>query len=123
MTCQYRFGYLKCARQVKTDHRSTTINALSGGNVVDVDARIGGSASTLVQAPSLVPLELWDKLSGMFNSVQLYAVKYVVETTSESKDTRVALIQGPPGNFLKNGDSGVILMCHRHRKDSHYSWD
>lgn len=84
---------------MKTDHRSTTINALSGGNVVDVDARIGGSASTLVHAPSLVPLELWDKLSGMFNSVQLYAVKYVVETTSESKDTRVALIQGPPGNF------------------------
>ena len=66
----------------------------SGGNVMAVPPD-----TDRVECPSGVSQSLWDYLSSQYNNSQLYAIKYVSDVLDTSQDTRIALVQGPPGKL------------------------
>ena len=78
----------------KHSHRESTIRNLKGGNVITA------SGNDLLQPPQAVPSNLWRVLSRIHNQTQLFAIKHVVSCMrgiSDENDTRICLIQGPPG--------------------------
>ena len=88
---------------VKHSNRDSTIRDLKGGNVVT--ASTFGETRTLQEPPEAVPPPLWSVLSKCHNETQLFAIKYVVSAMKMDKDeddndTRICLIQGPPGSVM-----------------------
>lgn len=88
---------------IKDINRPSTIRGLKGGNVITASAL--GEGEDLQLSPPSVPTALWKVLARTHNETQLFAIKYVVSSMKigehESEhDTRICLIQGPPGNML-----------------------
>lgn len=83
----------KWKSQIKVDNKVSTIQNMKGGNVM-----VAPSQTEQVTCPLGVPNLLWTKLCESYNSSQLFAIKYVSDRMDSTQDTRIALVQGPPGN-------------------------
>lgn len=93
----------KWKASIKGDNKESTIRDLKGGNVITAKKALA-RGDDMQQAPLTVPSALWKVLSRTHNETQLLAIKYVVSSMkiggkeSGENDTRICLIQGPPGN-------------------------
>jgi hypothetical protein len=76
--------------QVKEDNKASTISALKGGCLVDM--------METLPTPDFIPIGLWKVFKRDYNSDQLCAIHYVCKPLSTTQDTRISLVQGPPGN-------------------------
>jgi hypothetical protein len=92
----------KWKNSVKTNNKLSTIEKLKGGNVITASSI--RENKKLLAPPSTVPTALWKVLANSHNPDQLFAVKYVVSSIKDDEaekenDTRICLIQGPPGTY------------------------
>lgn len=78
--------------QIKIDNKISTLRNMKGGNVAVIPPD-----SHSVDCPVGVSSQLWNHLCRTYNNSQLYAIKYVSDILDTTQDTRVALVQGPPG--------------------------
>jgi hypothetical protein len=90
-------------QQVKTDHRSSTINALKGGCIVAMPVE--------VRRPGFIPERMWSAFRDAYNASQLCAIEYVCRPLNPNQDNRISLIQGPPGTGKTATIIGDILIC------------
>ena len=82
----------KWKMSIKLDNKLSTIRNMKGGNVMAIPPD-----SDTVECPIGVSQPLWTYLSSKYNNSQLYAIKYVSDILDSTQDTRIALVQGPPG--------------------------
>lgn len=106
--------------QVKTDHKSSTIQNMKGGKLV----KMPEGAEALAR-PRCIPPQLWTKLCVSYNSSQLFAIKYVSDQFEGGQDTRIALIQGFMSTELCLVSRITSILIHGirtsgHRQDLHH---
>lgn len=80
-------------KQIKDDYSLSTLTSMKGGKILSMPNRIED-----INQPKHLSLPLWNQLKSTYNLSQLFAIKYISDQFESGQDTRVALIQGPPGN-------------------------
>lgn len=83
---------LSWKEQVKRDHSTSTLGALRGGCLVPLPPRL--------DPPPYLSPALWVALAEEHNASQLLAIKHVCQPLTATNDTRISLVQGPPGTGL-----------------------
>ena len=108
-------------KQIKNDYSVNTLTSIRGGHVLSMPKCIED-----IEQPKQISLLLWNQLKSIYNLSQLFAIKYVSDQFEGGQDTRVALIQGPPGYilifyyieiklfmiFLLNASASIIVINH-----------
>lgn len=97
--------------QVSSDNSKSTIEALQGGNIVNIP--IEDLSQDVIESMG-ISYNLWKKLRMRYNTSQLFALRYVLEMLQEPEANGIALIQGPPGTGKTStiiGMLNIILNC------------
>jgi hypothetical protein len=80
---------------MKADMKDSRIKKLRGGKLIDIP-------SDVQNTPTNISPVLWNKFCANFNESQLFAIKYIIDDSNSNQDTKISLIQGPPGLLRLN---------------------
>jgi len=86
----------KWKESMKSDMKDSRIKKLRGGKLIDIPSDVQSLPTT-----NISPV-LWNKFCSSFNQSQLFAIKYIIDDSNSNQDTKISLIQGPPGKSLLN---------------------